>query len=787
MTYVASGTATSAQTANDCQKNQCDGSGNIVSVADNTDLPLTDNNSCTNDTCVTGAPVHTPVAVGTSCTEVVGGKCNALGTCVQCVTGADCTQPTNECELAATCSNGTCGMTYAASGTATTAQTANDCKKNQCDGAGNIISVTDATDTPASDGNSCTNDTCVGSTPLHVQVNVGDPCTEIAGGHCDASATCVQCTTASQCPQPANECQTAATCISGVCGMTYAANHTLTAAQTANDCHKSECDGSGNIASVVDDSDLPAPDANVCHGVLCTAGVPSHPNLPVGTSCGSNLACDSAAACIAPPKVTATAPVDPAAAPPTSTPATTTISATFSSAVTAASVTGQTLPGACSGSFQVSYDDFASCVPFSSAAATMSGNTATFTAAPGLLVNRTYKIRVTTGVTGTTGLPLQAQFTSGFGFTTANPLPASSGVVIAQVYPAGGSSSASTYKYDYVVLHNRGTTAADLTGMSIQYGSASSTSTWSGVGALTSAPSLPAGGYMLIQLGTAGTNAASINLTDVSQTFATISMSAAGGKVALVTGATAIVSGSDGCPNAASLTKIVDWVGYGTANCGEGGSVVAAPGLTTAAIRNVSGCVDTNANSADLTVATATPKGISATGFTCSAPLNESGTLAEIDFEVLQYPSSFTGAPGSTFTVYGRIYDTDSGGTKITGGTTANPLITAQLGYAAANSDGSPKFNPEYEAGWTWIGATFNATCAQGNGGTCGNNDEYQATLTLPATGKYVYTYRFSIDGGSSWTYADVDGSGANGSLAFDMWSYVSPTLTPLLGVLTAN
>jgi hypothetical protein len=783
MTYVTAGTPTAAQTAHDCQKNQCDGSGNIVSVADNTDLPLSDNNSCTTDTCVTGAPVHTPVAAGTSCTEVVGGKCNGAGICAACVTGADCAQPTNECQLAATCTAGVCGMSFASSGTATTAQTANDCQKNQCDGAGNIVTVADNTDLPLTDNNSCTTDTCVTGAPVHTPVAPGTSCTELVGGKCNAAGTCVQCVTGADCAQPANECQLAATCTSGVCGMTYAAAGTATTAQTANDCQKSQCDAAGNIVSVADNTDLPLPDANVCHGVACTAGVPSHPNLTPGTSCGSNLYCDTAAACIAPPSVTATTPVDPAAAPPTSASATTTVSATFSSAVSAASIVGQTLAGACTGTFQVSLDNFATCVAFSTAAPTMNGtNTqATFTAAPGLLVNRTYKIRVTTGVTGTTGVPLAAQFTSSQGFTTTNPLPTTSNVVIYQVFPTGGSGSASTYKYDYVVLHNRGTTTADLTGMSIQYGSATSVTTWSGLGALTAAPPLPAGGYMLIQLGSAGTNAASLNLTDVSLSFSTINMAAAGGKMALVTGSTAIVSGADGCPNAASLSKIVDWVGYGTANCGDG-TVVAAPGLTTAAIRNVNGCVDTNANSADFTVATAAPRGISALPFTCAAPLNESGTAAEIDYVVTQYPHSYSGAAASTLTVYGQIYDTDSGGTKITGSGSANAAITAELGWAPANTDGSPKLNPEYEYGWTWLAATYNANCKPGTGNPtpfsdCGNNDEYQATLTLPATGKYVYTYRFSIDGGATWTYADNDGSGS-GSLTFDLTA---------LGQLTVN
>ena len=38
-------------------------------------------------------------------------------------------------------------------------------------------------------------------------------------------------------------------------------------------------------------------------------------------------------------------------------------------------------------------------------------------------------------------------------------------------------------------------------------------------------------------------------------------------------------------------------------------------------------------------------------------------------------------------------------------------------------------------------------------------------TLTLPPTGYYTYTYRFSLDGGASWTYGDVGGAGTNAGL----------------------
>jgi hypothetical protein len=64
-----------------------------------------------------------------------------------------------------------------------------------------------------------------------------------------------------------------------------------------------------------------------------------------------------------------------------------------------------------------------------------------------------------------------------------------------------------------------------------------------------------------------------------------------------------------------------------------------------------------------------------------------------------------------------------------------------------------------------------------------GNNDEYQATFTGPATGSYRYAYRVSLDGGASWTYCDNNqsdaGAGSNPGLTFNLEDLGSITITP--------
>jgi len=66
-------------------------------------------------------------------------------------------------------------------------------------------------------------------------------------------------------------------------------------------------------------------------------------------------------------------------------------------------------------------------------------------------------------------------------------------VVISQVFGSGGNAGA-PYNADFVELHNVSSVSQSLTGMSIQYASASNTGAWSGVSTLP-AVTIPAGGF----------------------------------------------------------------------------------------------------------------------------------------------------------------------------------------------------------------------------------------------------------------------------------------------------
>ena len=133
---------------------------------------------------------------------------------------------------------------------------------------------------------------------------------------------------------------------------------------------------------------------------------------------------------------------------------------------------------------------------------------------------------------------------------------------------------------------------------------------------------------------------------------------------------------------------------------------------------------------------------------------------------MIQFPDSLTVPTGSTSPlVFGQIYE--AGVTEQGAGPSV--AVTAQLGFGPATA------NPSYQPGWTWVPASFNIQVA--------NNDEYMASFTAPSPGDYRYAYRFSLDGGASWTYCDTAqgdfGAGSNAGLAFQFENLGVLTVTP--------
>ena len=292
--FTTQGTPTPTQTAGDCHVSQCDGACNIVSAIDNGDVPV-DGKQCTGDVCTAGVPSNPPLASGTACNQTGGSVCNGAGTCVQCVVPTTCSGTDTDCQTR-TCQNNTCGVSFAPAGTATSSQTAGDCKKNVCNGSGSVTSANDDADVPV-DGNQCTSDVCTAGVPSNPPLPTGTGCNQGGGSVCSAGGLCVQCNVASTCPGTDTDCQTP-TCVNNACGVSFAPSGTPTSSQTSGDCKQNQCNGAGGVVSANDDGDVPV-DGNPCTNDVCTAGVPSNPPVPVGTTCNQGgLVCNATGQCV---------------------------------------------------------------------------------------------------------------------------------------------------------------------------------------------------------------------------------------------------------------------------------------------------------------------------------------------------------------------------------------------------------------------------------------------------------------------------------------------------------
>jgi uncharacterized protein len=196
---------------------------------------------------------------------------------------------------------------------------------------------------------------------------------------------------------------------------------------------------------------------------------------------------------------------------------------------------------------------------------------------------------------------------------------ASPNLVVSQVYGGGGNTDA-THTHDFIELFNRGSAGVPLAGKSLQYASATGTGN---LGAnntqLTELPdvTLEPGQYFLVQEGAGAGNGVALPAPDLVDATP-IAMAAGAGKVAVAEGTTSLGcnGGSTPCtPDQAA--RIIDLVGYGTANFFEGAG--AAPGLNneTAALRAGAGCTDTDQNGADFAAGTPNPRSTGSTRVPC--------------------------------------------------------------------------------------------------------------------------------------------------------------------------
>jgi uncharacterized protein len=182
-------------------------------------------------------------------------------------------------------------------------------------------------------------------------------------------------------------------------------------------------------------------------------------------------------------------------------------------------------------------------------------------------------------------------------------------VVISQVYGGGGNTGA-PFTHDFVELHNRSRNAVTIGGWSVQYTSAAGTS-WGGSNKfdIPAGTVMAPGAYFLVQMAAGAGNGVALPTPDG------IGAATIGANNAKILLATTTTAQTGNCP---SGPAVVDLVGYGTADCGEGGTKVAALTNTTAAIRKANRCQDTNDNAADFEVAAPSPRNSASTPNDCA-------------------------------------------------------------------------------------------------------------------------------------------------------------------------
>ncbi|WP_104106732.1 ExeM/NucH family extracellular endonuclease [Nocardioides sp. 616] len=174
---------------------------------------------------------------------------------------------------------------------------------------------------------------------------------------------------------------------------------------------------------------------------------------------------------------------------------------------------------------------------------------------------------------------------------TANP--AGTGLVISEVYGAGGNSGA-VRNQDFVELFNPTSAAISVAGMSVQYRSAGNGGT--GVTALTG--SVPAGGHYLVgQAG--GTEGTALPAVDAS---GQLNLSGSNGIAFLAEGTTPVILRPG---SSVAQERVVDLVGFGTTpSVFETAPTGVALTSTTSAARPAG---DTDDNAADFTIGAPTP------------------------------------------------------------------------------------------------------------------------------------------------------------------------------------
>lgn len=225
--------------------------------------PASDPSNC--GTCGTKCPSGVPCTSG-NCGSAgcQSGQVLCNGTCTSTQSDPNnCGQCANVCPQGDVCSSGTCAVPSSACvvngvdlpfGTVISIPPGT-CQQNVCDGKGNIISVSDNINVPAS--TQCATGICSAGVPGFIPAPAGTACTSGAGaGTCDGNGNCVagcpsgqvlcsgicvnEQTNPSNCGQCGNACFQGETCVGGQCtcpsGQSVCGNACVNETSDPNNC-----------------------------------------------------------------------------------------------------------------------------------------------------------------------------------------------------------------------------------------------------------------------------------------------------------------------------------------------------------------------------------------------------------------------------------------------------------------------------------------------------------------------------------------------------------------------
>ncbi|HWJ07805.1 MAG TPA: ExeM/NucH family extracellular endonuclease [Nocardioides sp.] len=233
--------------------------------------------------------------------------------------------------------------------------------------------------------------------------------------------------------------------------------------------------------------------------------------------------------------------------------------------------------------------------------------------------------------------------------TPAQANPAGTGLVISEVYGAGGNTGA-VYNADFVELYNPTGAAIDLAGTFIHYRSAAG---GSGGTPVALSGSVPAHGNFLIRMGATGANGAALPTPD--QAPGSFAMAASGGQVFLLSQGTAITTSGD----MAGVPGVVDMVGASGSTSYEHAAATVAGSSASSLNRTATGA-DTDSNAADFALAAPSPTNV---GGSTPPPSVVDATIAQIQGTGSATPlgGQVVHTTGVVTAVYADPYDNQPG------------------------------------------------------------------------------------------------------------------------------